>query len=521
MKARLTFLSGPHRGRRVIVTDESFTIGSDRAHTIHVSGPSAADPLARIDRRDASYWLTTPLPLGAVVVKGAATQDSALEDGDLLSLAGHTLRFSVAPDRRDECKPMRRILRNSWRAAASLDGGRIRRGLFLARDLCDCTRREARPAARFGSAATLALVAVAFIVASVSLFQARRASERVVELSARMAEGLVSRERLQQDVARLRQPAPEPSDTQARLGQVAEHLRAAEERLAQIERQEPALLGAIDAARQSVAFIVVGYALYESESGKPLRLVSGDAEAPQPDERERVLTSVDGAGPVAVSYVSGSGFLVGPDRLMTNRHVAEPWSDDESAIGAMRLGVVPTHTVVRAYFPGVRRPVDLLVAAVSEDADIAVLEGPVPPGRQPLKLAPASHAVRTGDPIVVVGYPTGLEALLAKLGEQAAQALIASVKNGHNPAQVADALARRHVIAPLVTMGHIGDVVEHNIVYDAATTYGGSGGPVLDASGAVIALNYAVLDNFAGAKFGIPIRFVHELLRPKRIGQTP
>lgn len=50
-------------------------------------------------------------------------------------------------------------------------------------------------------------------------------------------------------------------------------------------------------------------------------------------------------------------------------------------------------------------------------------------------------------------------------------------------------------------------------------TYGSSGGPVLDASGDVIALNYALLDNFAGAKFGIPIRFVHELLRAERIGR--
>lgn len=515
MRARLTFLSGPHRGRRVIVKDDVFTIDGDRSKDIDLPEGSTGGPLARIEKRAGSYWLTTSLPEGRVLVNGTATREAALQDGDLLRLAGDRLRFTVVPDRGEECKPMRRILRNSWQAAARVDMGPVRRGLFLLRDLCHCTLRDARPAAKFGSAVTLLLMVAAVAVAGVSLFQARRASNRVVALSARVATSVVSRERLQQEVVHLRRLEGEKAAAHAGLGRVAEDLRDTERRLTDMERRTSGVLTAIDSARQSVAFLVVGYAMYELDTGKPLRFLSVDANgAPQPNDTGTFDTSVDGTGPVAVSYVTGSGFLVGRNRLITNHHVAQPWWRVESIDAAIHRGFVPKYTAVRAYFPGVDRAVDLRVAAVSDDADIAVLEAPALPPRRPLKLAPLSRPISAGDPIVVIGYPTGLDALLAKLGEQAAQTLVARIDGSNDPAEVADALARKHLISPLVTMGHVGDVVENNIVYDAATAHGSSGGPVLNASGEVVAVNYASLDDFAGGAFGIPIRFVRQALTP-------
>ncbi|MBI3402136.1 MAG: trypsin-like peptidase domain-containing protein [Acidobacteria bacterium] len=505
MKARLTFLTGPRRGRRVIIRSDAYTIDGER------SIPEG--PLARIDKRAGTYWLTSALAEGRVRVNGTSTQESALQDGDLLRLAGQKIRFTVVPDRHEECKPMRHILRRSWQAAGSLETGRVRRALFLVRDLCHCTWHDARPIARLGSASTLALMAAAVVVASVSLFQARTASKRVLAVSARLAANVVSRERLQQEVVGLRQREGEKAETRARLGQVAENLRATEHRLTDIERQTSSLLTVIEATRQSVAFVVVGYAMYEADNGKPLRYVSVDSTgAPQRNGSGTFDTSVDGAGPAVVSYVTGSGFLVGHNRLITNHHVAQPWWHDESADAAIRGGFEPKYTAVRAYFPGADRPVDLRVIAVSANADVAVLEGPIPSGRRPLKLAAASRPVSPGDPIVVVGYPTGLNALLAKLGEQGVQELAARVDGSTDPAELADALARKRLISPLVTMGHVGDVVENNIVYDAATAHGSSGGPVLNALGEVVALNYAALDGFAGGAFGIPVRFVRQAL---------
>jgi hypothetical protein len=39
-----------------------------------------------------------------------------------------------------------------------------------------------------------------------------------------------------------------------------------------------------------------------------------------------------------------------------------------------------------------------------------------------------------------------------------------------------EGLARRHLIRPITTQGHMGDVLPDKIVYDAQTTSGGSGG---------------------------------------------
>jgi S1-C subfamily serine protease len=81
---------------------------------------------------------------------------------------------------------------------------------------------------------------------------------------------------------------------------------------------------------------------------------------------------------------------------------------------------------------------------------------------------------------------------------------------------VAEALAVRGLIRPSTTQGHIGDVTPSDIVFDAPTTQGGSGGPVFNKSGRVVAVEYAVLGRFGGNSFGVPVRFAHELLRSTR-----
>ncbi|MBI3264304.1 MAG: trypsin-like peptidase domain-containing protein [Acidobacteria bacterium] len=203
---------------------------------------------------------------------------------------------------------------------------------------------------------------------------------------------------------------------------------------------------------------------------------------------------------------------------MTNHHVAEPWWRDEAVDAAIERGLEPRPTLARAYFPGLRRAVELRVAAVSAEADVAVMAGAIPTNLPPLALAPPGRQVVTGESVIVLGYPTGFDGLLAKTGETLARQIFEQV--GDDPPRLARTLATRRLISPFVTMGHVGDVPGESIVYDAATTHGGSGGPVLDAGGEVIAVNYAVLQGFSGAQFGIPIRFVHQLLNEPRPRKT-
>jgi S1-C subfamily serine protease len=115
----------------------------------------------------------------------------------------------------------------------------------------------------------------------------------------------------------------------------------------------------------------------------------------------------------------------------------------------------------------------------------------------------------------VVGYPAGLEALLAKADSAVVKEILAA--GGSNSERVTEDLAHRGLIRPSTTQGHIGDITKTDIVFDAATTQGGSGGPLLNRNGLVIGVEYAVLSKFGGNSFAVPIGYALELLKaPKK-----
>jgi len=78
--------------------------------------------------------------------------------------------------------------------------------------------------------------------------------------------------------------------------------------------------------------------------------------------------------------------------------------------------------------------------------------------------------------------------------------------------EVAAELAEGGHIAPLATRGIVGQVTAQAVVYDAETTSGGSGGPVLSMDGRVVAVNAAILPEFGGSNMGVPAQRGAELL---------
>ena len=133
-------------------------------------------------------------------------------------------------------------------------------------------------------------------------------------------------------------------------------------------------------------------------------------------------------------------------------------------------------------------------------------------GIRHIALAESRDSAVGGSPVVLLGYPTAIEAILARTGTATLQAIAASSKG--DPKQLMEELARRHLIKPVATQGHIGDVLPDKIVYDAQTTSGGSGGPLFNDQGQVIGINFAIVRDFGGSNFAIPVRFGESLLKP-------
>ncbi|MBI2080268.1 MAG: hypothetical protein HYT86_00825, partial [candidate division NC10 bacterium] len=123
----------------------------------------------------------------------------------------------------------------------------------------------------------------------------------------------------------------------------------------------------------------------------------------------------------------------------------------------------------------------------------------------------AGRDAAPGRSILVLGYPTGLEAILAKAPPAVVDQLMALELR--DLVQVVEALAARRLIRPAATRGFLGDVLPHEITFDAQTTIGGSGGPVVALTGRVVGISYAVLRQFGGSNFAIPTRLALPLLQ--------
>ncbi len=165
-----------------------------------------------------------------------------------------------------------------------------------------------------------------------------------------------------------------------------------------------------------------------------------------------------------------------------------------------------------AYFPGISQGIPATLDKISSHADLATLklQTPAPPHTAILELDERSEASVTGDPVVLIGYPAGVEGILARAGSDVARKV---ADNAQGVTQIVSQMASQYLIRPTTTQGHIGDVLGDKIVYDAATTSGGSGGPLFNRNGKVIGVNFAILNGFGGANMAIPARYADELLK--------
>jgi S1-C subfamily serine protease len=263
----------------------------------------------------------------------------------------------------------------------------------------------------------------------------------------------------------------------------------------------------------SVCLLHVVVEFLDRGTGKPLLIAVDQLGKPLLDDKGMVQLDLEGNGPHLQLDVFGTGFLVRKDgRLLTNHHVAEPWWGNDELKTLIENGAKPYALSYMAYFPGKAQGFSARLDRISTQADVATLrlDGTMPPQATLLDLDERNDASVAGEAVVLIGYPTGIEGILARAGPEAAQQIAGS---SSNVPQIVSRLAQQKLIRPTTTQGHIGDVLKDKIVYDAATTSGGSGGPLFNHKGKVIGVNFAILNGFGGSNLAVPVRYANELLR--------
>jgi len=262
----------------------------------------------------------------------------------------------------------------------------------------------------------------------------------------------------------------------------------------------------------SVCLLHVVVEFLDKQSGKPIQIAVDGLGKPEVDDQGMVRLDSGGTGPHLQIDVFGTGFLVRRDgRIVTNHHVAEPWWNNGELKELLDRGAAAYVLSYKAYFPGSAEGISAKLDRISSDADVATLklEAPIPPRATLLELDERHDATVTGDPVVLIGYPTGIEGILARAGSDVAQ----KITDTQNVTRIVSQLASQQLIRPTTTQGHIGDILQDKIVYDAATTSGGSGGPLFNRSGKVIGVNFAILKGFGGSNLAVPVRYANELLK--------
>jgi DNA-binding response OmpR family regulator len=418
------------------------------------------------------------------------------------------------------------------------EGREVAQTAFQALAVTEKMTRDAFSLGRALKIGVSALFAIALLIAGIFVLFSRRANKeanRAYSVIAQLERGahrqeqlmadarsaradlqhtdvLAQKQQLKQQSDELRQKisGADPGDVSSLRHQLEETTT----RLKRVETESQSAEEVIRAYAPSVCLLHVSVSFIDRASGRPLRYgaINPDGE-PLHDSDGNPVYTLEGRAPEVRADFFGTGFIVADGRILTNHHVAQPWwkNDELATVGSQ--GLNPSIAEFTAYFPDSAAGIPVSVSQISDEADLAVLKGDLSSLKKPiLKMDARKEAAVSGQTLLSLGYATGISAILARAGEDAVSEIAKTT--GGRPKEVADELLRRKLIRPLVTQGHIGDVLPDKIVYDAQTTSGGSGGPLINREGEVIGVTFAVVKGFGGSNFGVPIRFAQPLLKP-------
>ncbi len=496
----LVHLSGARRGRADRLEGDAIPL---RVHPGRTAAPDftpSAVGVATLHRRGGSYEIVagegTP-----VWVNGEQVSRLVLASGDVIELGagGPVVRFRLQEEGTEGSKSIQDVFSDCW-ACARYDGGGIwhQAKLFLGGVPMELATRTTM-VFRVSVAALIVILGISTAVIGRKNAQLARTMDRDrVELA---------------DLASLLQQSrdnPATSDgLLAVLQEVRDSLSLASERLGALETRSGAPTRIIESASRSTAFLIGAYGFQDPKTGRTLRFALDAAGKPQKSPSGETAITLEGNGPPLEAFYTGTGFVIGPDLVATNRHVALPWDFESAAQEMMKQGWVPVMRRFLTYLPGIPEAFETRFVGAGSDADVAILRLPKLNGRVP-PLPLSAPIPRAGDEVLVLGYPLGIRALMARADARMVARLLS--EGDLDPWKAASRLAAEGYITPLASRGIVGQVTSEAIVYDAETTHGGSGGPVLTMAGEVMAINAAILPEYGGSNLGVPVSRARALL---------
>jgi len=277
-----------------------------------------------------------------------------------------------------------------------------------------------------------------------------------------------------------------------------------------------------------VCLIIGVYDLVDKKTGKQLRYPDPQAFQPSPYEPSETATeegmnpstaqmglTTEGNGSAVEYDFIGTGFHVGGGYIVTNRHVIQPWEEDD-LVKQMMTNANGRARIKRLviYFPNFPQPFPLKIRQLGSREDLAIGSiDPelVSPDIPVLPLETDSDAASVGKTVVTMGYPNGPDRLLAMVDDNEAKSI--NSRFGGSRQALINFLAQSRKIVPLTTQGAITDLDTRRIVHDAKTAEGGSGAPLFGQSGKVIGVNFGVFTESNAANMAVPINFAIDLLR--------
>ena len=495
-------LAGVQQPATRILHQDVISVGTAPDCDIVISAGNDSLPpesvLLTLRRRDGAYRLTTVEPMAGITRDGEAiTIGEAIQDGDTFyfGATGIRLRFfalSEEPSLTESLKLGSAVLATAQTATPTTTESARRRRLVPRTDVAIVFIKQLMrelvaeiPRRKLYAIAGIALFFLLLIIYfnTLSFLEGRRSNRAISELK---------------------------ETTRSDLDQIREDIRLMREQQLVLQRSMSLPETVVNTYGQGVCLIYGVYSFVDPRVGREVKFREPSATDNPIGPDGHVSLSVDGNGRVYEVEFMGTGFLADKGLILTNRHVVQAWEDDDLASLIRMRGFRPKLKDLLAYFPQTPQPFSLRPLEMMPDQDVAICsfeQGDA--NLPPLPLDDLGESIASGQAVVLLGYPAGLEGLKARVDKISGSGYL---RMGNVPYRVQlNELAANNKIRPQSTQGHISDVAPH-LTYDARTDEGGSGGPVFGANGKVIGINQAILLNSSTANFGVPIRYGIELV---------